>query len=1020
MVPTVKRWGAAPGAVRNLAAANSSAFSVRVSWEPPRPDCARGYSVRWCPYREGDRSCDTAASSTHMASLPAGAAGYLVPGLKNCKPYLVAVSAVGRAGGESQPAYVRAGAGYTAEGEPIQNLRLWSVGSQGARVSWDIPRSTEYCVTECRACLEEHYETGGGQPLSCSTQLSSKGYWSNDYDLQPCTLYTLTLMPHDADGSWMNNYTISFTTGSSEVRSVSVTEKTTLVPEVSWTAPLSRTCLQWYRVCWKPSGGGADSAETCGTAPAGSRALNMTGVVGCTGYDVAVTAVGAIDGINGTSDESNTTFTTGFADPGPLSDLKCTVTSSNSIRVQWDAPAKNVACIDDYEVCLKTESREMGPTCDLVPRGQLSWASDPGLQACAAHVVSVAYRHQESEVDRTSATVRTGPGAVEDLTLTGSTGTSVLVSWRNPLANAECAEEVVVSWRPQDADAQQPGGWNSTRVPASRTEFNITGLAPCSNYSVSVMVTAAGSIRSTSETILAPTLNERAGSARDVRLQMEGSTAMVRWRAPTQAPTCATGYQVCWRRAGAVEAAACARTAGEVFALEGRLDCEVYEASVRTVSIDGSLSAAVNASLDLAVPSKVENLAVAAGNSCQSVAVEWEPPSSNADCVSWYQVCWGEASSANRSCIQVPYDDIDMAISGLERRSRYEVSLAAVGPTGELSEESYIEADTGPAAVEELTLTGSTETSMLVSWRNPLANAECAEEVVVSWRPQNADAQQLGGWNSTRVPASGTEFNVTGLAPCSNYSVSVAVNAGGGVVSANNTVLLHTAYESPAAVSRLSLRTGGSPAAELSWDPPRQPAACVRGHQVCWRAAPSPLASARCAVVAAPASSYSLGGLPACEQYVLAVSSLGAGGLLSAAAYVDLDLATPGEVSALAVENRTADSLAVGWGAPLWNAECARGYEVCVAAAGGAGVCEKTGAAEKERRLAGLQPGSGYTVTVTALGQAGQRSAPRSLQATTDEATGNGGARPTTAAWSLGVLACAWAHLLGLRARTRL
>lgn len=234
----------------------------------------------------------------------------------------------------------------------------------------------------------------------------------------------------------------------------------------------------------------------------------------------------------------------------------------------------------------------------------------------------------------------------------------------------------------------------------------------------------------------------------------------------------------------------------------------------------------------LSPPRSVENLTVTAAGSI-TLAVSWDPPAdSGSSSVIGYDVQFG---LPGQSSTVLPHMGAvtHATITDLTPNTEYVVAVAAINSEGT---GLYAEA-TGttslfsvPGLVGNLTVTGTTTTSLTVSWDAPM---ETGGADITGYDVQYA----LPGQSTTVFPHSSTETQatITGLAPGTKYAVAVAaINSEGTGLYAEATST--TTIGTPGPVGNLTVSAAGPSSLTVSWDPPTETGgADITGYSVQYR-----------------------------------------------------------------------------------------------------------------------------------------------------------------------------------------
>ena len=288
---------------------------------------------------------------------------------------------------------------------------------------------------------------------------------------------------------------VADTTAPGPVTAVTVTATTSSTVALSWTNPADAD-LQAVMVR-RATGATAPTSPTAGTlvadVPKGTTTLTDTALSPATQYSYAFFAHDAVP--NYATAASKTVSTAAAADttpPAPVTSVTVTGTTSTSVSMSWTNPADT----DLQAVMVRRATGATAPTSPTagtlvadVPKGTTTLtdtALSPATQYSYAFFAHDAVPNYASGVTKSATTTAvadtTPPGPVTTVTLTGTTSSSVSLSWTNP-ADADLQAVMVRRATGATAPTSPTAGTLVADVPKGTTTLTDTALSPATPYS---------------------------------------------------------------------------------------------------------------------------------------------------------------------------------------------------------------------------------------------------------------------------------------------------------------------------------------------------------------------------------------------------------------------------------------------------------------------------------------------------------------------------------------------------------
>jgi RHS repeat-associated protein len=582
------------------------------------------------------------------------------------------------------------------------------------------------------------YENGSATPVVTTT---GTGTTATVTGLSPSTRYTFTVAAIGASGTaGSQSSSVTATTNMlppAAPTGLTVTATTDASVSLSWTAPSGT--VSGYNVYENGSSSPVTSSTT--------TSVSVTGLSASMTYSFTVEATNA----GGSSTPSApVSATTAPPPPAAPTGLTVTGTTSSSVSLSWTAPSGPVSGYDVYEI---TETI-IGPVEEQLASfpGTGTTATVTGLSKSTSYTLNVAaYNVSGTGAYSTTVTARTGstspPGAPTGLKVTGTTSSSVSLSWTAPSGT-------VTGYY-----VYENGGASSVATSTS-TSVTITGLTASTTYTFTVAAYNSGGTGTQSSSVSATTSAPPAAPAAPTGLTVTGSTdtsVSLSWTAPSGS---VTGYYV-YENGGTTSVATSTTTSVTVTGLSKSTGYTFTVAAYNSVGT-GTPSSSVSATTT-ALPGTPAALTVT-GTTSSSVSLSWTAPSG---AVTGYYVYenGGTTSVATSTSTSV-------TVTGLTVSTTYTFTVAAYDTNGTGAPSSSVPATTASAAPgvpANLTATLDTDTSVTVSWTastGPVAGYYVYEE--------NCDNTGCNG-TLTKVATvtSGTSITFTGLEDFDTYGFAV-------------------------------------------------------------------------------------------------------------------------------------------------------------------------------------------------------------------------------------------------------
>src|SRR5690606_32356161 len=624
--------------------------------------------------------------------------------------------------------------------------------------------------------------------------------------LSPSTSYNFTVFAEDAAGnvSAVSNTESVTTSGApdtqapSAVTDLTASGTTSTSTNLSWSASTDNVGVTNYEVFQN----GVSIANT-GTA----TNFNVTGLAPSSNYDFTVFAEDAAGNVSAVSNTESVT-TSGAPDtqaPSAVTDLTASGTTSTSTNLSWSASTDNVG-VTNYEVFQNGVSIANTGTATNFNVTGLAPSSNYDFTVFAEDAAGNVSAVSNTESVTTSGAPDTqAPSAVTDLTASGTTSTSTNLSWSASTDNVGVTNYEVF---------QNGVSIGNT---GTATNFNVTGLSPSTSYNFTVFAEdAAGNVSAVSNTESVTTSGapdtQAPSAVTDLTASGTTSTSTnLSWSASTD-NVGVTNYEVFQNGVSIANTGTATNFNVTGLAPSSNYDFTVFaeDAAGNVSAVSNTESVTTSGAPDTQAPSAVTDL-TASGTTSTSTNLSWSASTDNVG-VTNYEVFQNGVSIANTGTAT------NFNVTGLAPSSNYDFTVFAEDAAGNVSAVSNTESVTtsgapdtqAPSAVTDLTASGTTSTSTNLSW------SASTDNVGVT----NYEVFQNGV--SIANTGTATNFNVTGLAPSSNYDFTVfAEDAAGNVSAVSNTESVTTSgapdTQAPSAVTDLTASGTTSTSTNLSW-----------------------------------------------------------------------------------------------------------------------------------------------------------------------------------------------------------
>jgi len=367
-----------------------------------------------------------------------------------------------------------------------------------------------------------------------------------------------------------------------------------------------------------------------------------------------------------------------------------------------------------------------------------------------------------------------------------------------------------------------------------RCHDNFTYASPCTEYRLELNATylELGAEKEVRYRVR-QAFTEEEVSSRPREFNVTGvdqTSIALQWTEPTSHTSCLSHYRVCWHVVPARKSANCTTTNTTTLLLSSLAACTLYQVELTAVTSGGFESPPV--SLEASTlpdhPGPVENLVVTQVGE-DYVTVEWDVPTVNTACVKGYAVFHYENSTRlGERSNRIQSTDLSTnsyKIPGLHPCTDYTIEVESMGTDHWQSEPVSVAAHTDSAMLSppedfNVNYVGSRE--VLLSWDCPSQGCRCVNQFFIMWTDNSSGEPQ-----ELLVDGHTLEADLSGLNPCTSYTVSIQAISETEVLGDTANLEVSTGEVAPGRVTDLNYNVVTEDGFEARWYDPQQDPQCV-------------------------------------------------------------------------------------------------------------------------------------------------------------------------------------------------
>ncbi|KAL0968000.1 hypothetical protein UPYG_G00260820 [Umbra pygmaea] len=871
-----------PGVVSNVSVTGTSTSSVSLSWYPP-PGNSSQYKVDW-------------VGSGVIGSQNMTGTNITVSGLNAGVQYNFTVTAVAADNSTGNGNTITC---FTYPEKPV-NIKATAQGTSYLIVNWTLLNGRV-----------DYYSPNIINSNFNSTLNQTSQTTANFTSLLPGTVYNVSVTA--VAGPFSNESApVQLATEPGVISPPSVSQNTTSLL-LTWTQPPG--VVAGYKVQWD-NGGMVNSQFTA------TNSSNISGLIPGTQYRIQVFAIAQN---NVTTGDPQTIYA--YTQPGVVSNLSVTGTSTSSLSLSWYPPLGNSS---QYKV-------------DWVGSGVNSSQNMTGTNITVSGLnAGVQYNFTVTAI------------AGDNSTGNGNTITCFTYPEKpvNIKATAQGTSYLIVNWTLLNGrvDYYSPNiinsNFNSTLNQTSQTTANFTSLLPGTVYNVSVTA-VAGPFSNESAPVQLATVPTPPGN-----LNITGRTTnsiSVQWKMPDQMTNASSiSYNISYQPIG-IGASNSFSTTALSYNQTSLSSGTLYTITVNTVGPQNLGSSPVNTS-GYTLPYPVLNL-TATPWSTSSVNLTWVLPVDNKPYYT-YRVQYSNATGPVQTTVQ----NNSISVIGLNSGTGYKFTVTSVAAVGSEGTPVSVSTYTKPGVISPPSVSQNT-TSLLLTWTQPPG-------VVAGYKVQ----WDNGGMVNSQFTATNSS-NISGLFPGTQYRIQVFAIAQDKVTTGDPQTVY--AYTLPTPPGNLNITGRTTNSISVQWKMPDQ---MTNASSISYNISYQPIVIGASNSISTTALSYNQTSLSSGTLYTITVNTVGPQNLGSS------PVNTSGYTLPYPVLNLTAtpwstSSVNLTWVLPVDNKPY---YNYRVQYSNATGPVQTT-VQNNSISVIGLNSGTGYNFTITSVAAVGSEGTPVSV-----------------------------------------
>ncbi|KAJ8286405.1 hypothetical protein GJAV_G00038900 [Gymnothorax javanicus] len=406
---------------------------------------------------------------------------------------------------------------------------------------------------------------------------------------------------------------------------------------------------------------------------------------------------------------------------------------------------------DGWHLSFRNTKEENGEIVNTLDRKDTSYEQKglgPGLEY-EVKLEAVKNKTHGPPAIETVTTKLDGPGQVE---VRDITDTSAIISWHQPVA---LIDGFALSYGPSTDDSAR----NTADLTQTETQYSLERLSPDTEYEVAVL-SRRGEMRS--DPVLEKFTTELDAPTDLEAVDQTDSTVTLEWK---NSKAAVESYQVKYSTLDGAEHGAMhfLPSAGDITlaTISGLSPGTEYGIGVSAVKEDReSLPATTNAATNLDAPKDLE----VSESTDSTLTVVWKKPVAD---IGAYRLIYFSTDGSMEE-VEIPATETSHTLTQLTPGTLNTMSLVAKRGN-QKSEPATLTASTDLDAPKGLEVSESTDTSMTVVWKKPVAEIGACQLIYFSTD---------GSMEEVEIPATDTSYTLTQLTPGTLYTMSLVAKKG--------------------------------------------------------------------------------------------------------------------------------------------------------------------------------------------------------------------------------------------------
>ncbi|XP_047675780.1 titin [Tachysurus fulvidraco] len=721
-----------PGTVSKLTADNVKTTSISLQWTEAMGEISH-YVIKYENFNT------TVNETTEITSIDIN---NLTPGLQ----YIFKVFAV--AADKTTEGNYSCISAYTIDPNVVSSLNVSSKTTSSVSITWNETQGS-------RSFFTVNWTGGTGNN---SSNTSNTSY--NVTGLTAGVSYTFTVTAVAADNQTTGASTqISAFTNPNVVTSLNVSGKTTSSVSLTWNEPQGNR--SFFTVNWT-NGSVNNSSNTSNTS------YTVTGLTAGVSYTFTVTAVAADNQTRGAS-----TQISAFTYPNIVTGLNVSGKTTSSVSLTWNEPQGNRSfyIVNWTDGTVNNSSNTSNTSYNVT-----------GLTAGVSYTFTVTAVAADNQTTGASTQISTFtyPNVVVSLSVSGTTMSSVSLTWNEPQGNRSF---FTVNW----TDGSVTNSSNT-----SNTSYNVTGLTAGVRYTFTVTAVAADNQTTGASSQISAFTYPNVVTGLNVSGKTTSSVSLT-WNEPQGNRSF---FTVNWTGGTGNNSSNTSNTSYNVTGLTAGVS---YTFTLTAVAADNQTTGASTQISAFTYPNIVTGLNVS-GKTTSSVSINWNEPQGSR---SFFTVNWTNGTVTNSFNIS----NTSYNVTGLTAGVSYTFTATAVAADNQTTGAStQISAFTNPNVVVSLSVSGKTTSSVSLTWNEPQGNRSF---FTVNW---------TDGIVNNSINTSNTSYTVTGLTAGVSYTFTVTAVAADNQTTGASTQI--SAFTKPDVPKNLTVTDITTSALLLIWTQP--------------------------------------------------------------------------------------------------------------------------------------------------------------------------------------------------------